>query len=58
MRTGKVRWVSSGLQRLKQESRLREQRALIPGLRRDHFLNRMLGRLFRGSRKPWQERDR
>jgi hypothetical protein len=48
----------AGLQRLKQEFRLREQRALIPGLRRDHFLNRMLGRLFRGSRKPWQERDR
>jgi len=48
----------AGLQRLKQEFRLREQRALIPGLRRDHFLNRMLGRLSRGSRKPWQERRR
>jgi hypothetical protein len=48
----------AGLMRLKQECRLREQWALIPGLRRDHFLSRVLGRLFRGSRTPLPERGR
>jgi tetratricopeptide (TPR) repeat protein len=48
----------AGLKRLKQEFRLREQRALIPGLRRNNILNRILGKLFRGSRKPWRDRDR
>jgi hypothetical protein len=48
----------AGLRRLKQEFRLREQRAVIPGLRREHVLNRLFGRLFRGGRKPWQNRDR
>jgi tetratricopeptide (TPR) repeat protein len=48
----------TGLQRLKQEFRLREQRALIPWLRRENILNRILGKLFRGRRKPWQESDR
>jgi hypothetical protein len=47
----------AGLKRLKQEFRLREQRSLIPGLRRNNLLNRILGRLFRGKRKPWQDRD-
>ena len=48
----------AGLKRLKQEFRLREQRALIPGLRRDHFPHRILGTLFRGSRKSWHDRER
>ena len=48
----------AGLKRLKQEFYLHEQRAVIPGLRRDHFLNRVLGRLFRGSRKPRRALDR
>ncbi len=48
----------AGLKRLKQEFRLREQRALIPGLQRNNILNRILGRLFRGCRKPWRDRDR
>ncbi len=48
----------TGLQRLKEEFHLREQRALIPGTRRENVLNRILGKFFRGSRKPWQDRDR
>jgi hypothetical protein len=48
----------AGLQRLAQQLRLREQRAVIPVLPREHMLNRMLGRLFRGARKPYPERDR
>jgi hypothetical protein len=48
----------TGLKRLKEEFRLREKRALIPGIGREHFLNRLLGRLFRGRRKPWRDSDR
>ena len=42
-----------GLQRFKRELGLREKRSLIPGLRRDSRVNRLLGKLFRGARKPW-----
>lgn len=48
----------TGLQRLKQEFSLREQRVFIPGLRRENILNQILGKFFRGSRRPWKERDR
>lgn len=44
----------NGLQRLKNEFGLREKTALIPGIRRENFLNRIVGKLFRGSRKPWR----
>jgi len=42
-----------GLLRLKGELGLRRKTSMIPGLRRDNPLNRLLGRLFRGARKPW-----
>lgn len=41
------------LQRFKRELGLRGKHSLIPGLPRDNPLNRMLGKLFRGVRKPW-----
>jgi hypothetical protein len=44
-----------GLQRFKQDLGLRAKRSLIPGLRRDNPVNRLLGRLFRGVRKPWSQ---
>ena len=47
-----------GLQRLEQEFRLREQKVLIPGLRREHIFNRILGKVFRGSRRPRRHGDR
>jgi hypothetical protein len=40
-----------GLKHLQQEITLREQHGLLPGMRRENFLNRMFGMLFRGSRK-------
>ena len=48
----------TGLDRQKQNFRLCEQGVLVPGLRRENLLIRILGRLFHGSRKPWQPRDR
>jgi hypothetical protein len=44
-----------GLQRFKRELGLRGKTSLIPGLRRDNKLNRLLGRLFRGARRPWSK---
>lgn len=44
-----------GLVRLKKEIGLREQTGLIPGLGRNNILNRLLGILFRGSRKPYSD---
>jgi len=41
-----------GLQRFKHEMGLRRKTSLIPGLRRDNACNRLLGRLFRGIRRP------
>jgi hypothetical protein len=46
----------SGLVRLKKEFVLREKKGLIPGLGRDSFLNRVIGKLFRGTRKPYPGR--
>ncbi|MEN8106800.1 MAG: hypothetical protein ABFS22_02205 [Pseudomonadota bacterium] len=45
-----------GLIRLEQEFTLREKCKLVPGVRRDGFINRTLGKMFRGSRKPWNSR--
>ena len=39
-----------GLLRLKQQIVLREKHGLIPGLKRSNFINRLVGKLFRGSR--------
>lgn len=41
-----------GLQRLEQEFTLREKRKLIPGVERECFFNRTIGRMLRGSCKP------
>jgi len=43
----------SGLVCLKRELGLRDKHGLFTGLPRDHFLNRWLGRLLRGSRQPY-----
>lgn len=45
-----------GLKRLQREFTLRKQRKLVPGLHRDGFINRFIGKLFRGSRKSWNHR--
>jgi tetratricopeptide (TPR) repeat protein len=45
----------SGLVRLKQELGLRDKHRLLAGLPRNHFLNRWLGRLLRGSRQPYRD---
>lgn len=42
-----------GLQHLAGEFGLREKHGLIPGLHRDNPVNRVVGRLFRGLRRPW-----
>lgn len=44
-----------GLQRFRRVLGLREKHGLIPGLRRENPVNRLLGRLFRGVRKPWSQ---
>ena len=48
----------NGLQRLKSEFGLREKQVLIPGIGRENFINRIIGKLFRGSRKPWRDEER
>ena len=47
----------AGLQRLAREFGLREQQVVISVLPREHMLNRILGRFFRGTRKPRPERN-
>jgi len=47
----------SGLLRLKNEFVLREKKSLIPGIKREGFLNRVIGKLFfRGTRRPYPNR--
>ena len=46
----------AGLLQLKKEFTLREQSSLISGLKRDNWFNRLLGKLFRGSRQPYSDR--
>ena len=46
-----------GLKRLKQEMNLRSQHGIVPGMGRDSFINRTIGKLFRGSRKPHQDKQ-
>lgn len=46
----------AGLLKLKNDIVLRKQRGLVTGLKRDNWLNHMLGKLFRGSRKPYSDR--
>jgi len=42
-----------GLNQLKDEMMLREKSKIIPGLKRKGLLNQIIGKFFRGSRKPW-----
>jgi hypothetical protein len=48
----------NGLLHLKSEFGLREKQVLIPGIGRESFINRIIGKLFRGSRKPWRDEER
>ena len=43
----------AGLKRLQADMQLRRRHALLPGLSRNNFLNRLLGRLLRGRRRIW-----
>jgi hypothetical protein len=47
----------NGLLRLQQQLVLREKHALIPGLKRNHLLNRLVGRLFRGTRQSYRHKE-
>ena len=47
----------AGLLQLKNDIVLREQRGLVAGLKRNNWLNRLLGRLVRGSRQPYSDRE-
>ena len=47
----------SGLLRLKQQIVLREKHSLFPGLKRSHLLNRLVGKLFRGARLPYSDKE-
>lgn len=46
-----------GLLDFRQKLVLRKKRGFIPGLKRNNFLNRMLGRLFRNTRLPFSDND-
>ena len=45
-----------GLKRLEEEFTLRVKHKAVPGLNREGIVNRVIGRLFRGSRKSWNSR--
>ena len=47
----------SGLLRLKQQIVLREKHSLFPGLKRSNILNRLVGKLFRGARLPYSDKE-
>ena len=47
----------SGLLHLKQQLVLREKRSIIPGLKRNNIINRLIGKLFRGSRQPYSDQE-
>ena len=47
----------AGLLQLKNDIGLREKRGLVAGLKRNNWLNRLLGRLVRGSRQPYSDRE-
>ena len=36
---------------------LREKRGFIPGLKRNNVLNRLVGKLFRGTRQPYPDQE-
>jgi tetratricopeptide (TPR) repeat protein len=47
----------SGLLHLKQQLVLREKHGFIPGLKRNHILNRLIGKLFRGTRQSYSNKE-
>jgi hypothetical protein len=47
----------TGLQRLKQQLMLREKHGFIPGLKRSNIINCLLGKWFRGSRRPYTDKE-
>ena len=47
----------SGLLQLKQQFVLRRKHGFIPGLKRSHLLNRLIGKLFRGTRRPYSDQE-
>ena len=46
----------AGLLKLKNDFVLREQRGLVASLKRDNWVNRLLGKVVRGSRQPYSDR--
>ena len=46
----------AGLLKMKHSIVLREQCGLVEGLKRENWLNRLLGKLDRGSRRPYSDR--
>jgi len=47
----------AGLLRLKQQLVLREKHGFIPSLRRSNIVNRLVGKLFRGKRLPYPDKE-
>ena len=47
----------SGLLRLKQQLVLREKHGFVPGLKRSNIVNRLLGKWFRGTRRPYNSKQ-
>ena len=47
----------AGLLRLKQQLVLRKKHGLIPGLKRNHLINRLVGKLLRGTRTSYNDKD-
>jgi hypothetical protein len=47
----------AGLLRLKQQLVLRKKHGLIPGLKRNNIVNRMIGKLLRGTRLPYFNKE-
>jgi tetratricopeptide (TPR) repeat protein len=47
----------SGLLRLKQQLVLRKKHSFIPGLKRNNIFNRFLGKLFRGTRQSFRDKE-
>ena len=47
----------AGLLRLKQQLVLRKKHGLIPGLKRNNIVNRIIGKLLRGTRLPYFNKE-
>jgi hypothetical protein len=47
----------AGLLRMKQQLVLREKHGFIPGLKRNNIVNRLIGKLVRGTRLPYRDKE-